>query len=160
MNEKELIFINRKMIAKENNAKYKAYLFVLTAPLFVYHSLATKDYWTLLFISCLALYVPILWTAFAIYLCVKTHSHFLQSNLNQKESVQSSIVHSLQFNKLDELTVAIEENPEILYCDFQRRSLMNWCRYYKNTRALEVVIQLMKKYPKGSPKSSNESMAA
>lgn len=133
-----------------NKKRFKAYLFILSAPVFLYHSLATKDYWTLLFISCLALYAPILWTAFGIYLCYKTHAQFQHNTLTEKEHVQNVIIQSVQMNRLEELSQAIESNPDILYCDYQRRSLVAWCRYYKNTKAQELIMHLMKKYPKES----------
>ena len=127
---------------------YKNILFcIATAPLYLYHSLATKDCWTLLFISCLALYAPILWTAFAIYLCFKTHHQFQLNNILKKENAQCDLVLSVQLNHLNKLSEAIEANPDILYSDYQRRSLTAWCRYYKNTKALELIIQMMKKYP-------------
>lgn len=147
MNEKELTKLPRPSGLRRN---FKAYLFIMSAPIYLYHSLATKDYWTLLFISCLALYAPILWTAFAIYLCCKTCNQFQQSNLIEKENIQNVIVQSVKLNHLEVLTKAIEENPDILYCDYQRRSLIAWCRYYKNTRAQELIMQMMIKYPKES----------
>ena len=128
--------------------KFRAYLFIMAAPVFLYHSLATKDYWTLLFISCLALYAPILWAAFAIYLFIKTLNQFQINNLIEKENVQSNIVESVQANQLQKIIETIDANPDILYCDYQRRSLIAWCRYYKNTEAQELIIQMMKKYPK------------
>jgi hypothetical protein len=127
---------------------FKAYLFIMAAPIYLYHSLASKDYWTLLFISCLALYAPMLWAAFVIYLCFKTHYQFKQNNITEKENVQCDVVMSVQMNHLQKLSEAIDANPDILYCDYQRRSLIAWCRYYKNTKAQELIIQMMEKYPK------------
>ncbi|MDD4974669.1 MAG: hypothetical protein PHY93_09990 [Bacteriovorax sp.] len=145
MNHKDIIHATR---FKAQQRSFKAYLFIMSLPVFLYHSLATKDYWTLLFISCLALYAPILWAAFVIYLCLKTHIQFKRNIITEKENVQCDVVNSLQMNQLQKLSEAIDANPDILYCDYQRRSLIAWCRYYKNTRAQELIIQLMKKYPK------------
>ena len=144
MNEKIL----NKTAAKAHQKKIKFYLLISTVPICLYHSLATKDYWALIFISCLALYAPILWMAFAFFLAIKAVLGFRESSIAQRESVQNSIVQSVQMNRLDDLSKAIEENPEILYCDYQRRSLTAWCRYYKNTKALELITEMMKKYPK------------
>jgi len=128
----------------------KIYLFLIAAPVFLYQTLATKDYWTLLFISCLALYAPILWCAFIIFIGVKSFMFLDRYAKNKKENIQDNIVQSLQMNRLEDLSRAIEANPEILYSDYQRRSLIAWCRYYKNTRAQELIIHLMQKYPKES----------
>lgn len=133
-----------------NSKKLKAYLFLIALPVYLYHSLAAKDYWAILFISCLALYAPALWIATALFLCYKTHYQFRVNHIAQIESAQSVVIHSLELNQLQKLSEIIEANPEILYFDYQRRSLIAWCRYYKNTRAQELIIQMMKKYPKTS----------
>lgn len=73
---------------------------------------------------------------------------FKLENITEKENVQCEVVNSVQMNQLQKLSEAIEANPDILYCDYQRRSLIAWCRYYKNTNAQELIIQMMKKYPK------------
>ena len=145
MNHKEIIHATRLLAHRRS---FKAYLFIMALPIYLYHSLATKDYWTLLFISCLALYAPILWAAFVIYLCFKTHDQFKKKSITEKENVQCDVVNSVQMNQLQKLSEAIDANPDVLYCDYQRRSLIAWCRYYKNTRAQELIIQMMKKYPK------------
>lgn len=51
---------------------FKASLFLLAMPLVIYHSMAAKDFWAILFISCLALFAPMLWGACAFYLSFKT----------------------------------------------------------------------------------------
>ncbi|MFA6237178.1 MAG: hypothetical protein WC635_07620 [Bacteriovorax sp.] len=145
MNIKYLVRSNRLLGNKRN---IKLYIFLVTIPVYLYHSLATKDYWTILFIACLALYAPILWTACALFLCYKTHTQFRQSHLTAIENIQGAIVQFMQSNQLQKLSEIIDANPEVLYCDYQRRSLIAWCRYYKNTHAQELIIQLMKKYPK------------
>lgn len=94
-----------------------------------------------------------LWAACALYLCYKTHGQFRQKYFEQIENVQCEVVRSVQLNHLQNLSDAIEANPEILYCEYQRRSLIAWCRYYKNTRAQELIMRMMIKYPK-------EAMAA
>ena len=151
MNQKHLAQLTRQI--GRNKRGFKAYLFIMSAPVYLYHSLAAKDYWTLLFISCLALYAPLLWTAFGLYLCYKTHNQLQQNNIAEKECAQIEVIMALQKNRLDLIAQAIDENPDILYCDYQRRSIIAWCRYYKNTAAQELVMQMMLKYPQ-------ESMAA
>ncbi len=128
----------------------KIYLFLISAPVFLYQTFAAKDIWTLLFISCLALYAPILWSAFVIYIGIKAFLFIGSYAKYKKENIQNNVVEALQMNRLEDLTREIEANPEILYCDYQRRSLIAWCRYYKNTRAQELIIHLMQKYPKES----------
>lgn len=152
MNTKDLVRSNR-IISKK---RVKATLLFMALPLYLYHSLASKDYWTILFISCLALYAPALWAACALFLCYKTQTQFKQIHIAQIESAQHAIVQSIELNQLQKLSDAIETNPEILYFEYQRRTLIAWCKYYKNTRAQELVMDLMNKYPKGS----KELMAA
>lgn len=124
------------------------YIFLMSAPLYLYHSLAAKDYWTILFLACLALYAPILWAACAFFLLYKTRTQFQQIHIAEIENIQSRVVLSVQLNQLSKLLEFIEANPEILYCEYQRRSLIAWCRYYKNTGAQELIMEMMKKYPK------------
>ena len=145
MNYRNLIRSTR-FIGKKKS--FKAYLLIMATPLFLYHSLATKDYWTVLFISCLALYAPMLWAGLIVFLCFKIRNQFEQNNITEKENVQCDIVKSVQLNQLEKLSEVIDANPVILYCDYQRRSLIAWCRYYKNTKAQELIIQMMSKYPK------------
>ncbi len=145
MNSKDL-FQSSKIRGKKKNLK--AIVYLASIPIYLYHSLAIKDYWVILFISCFALYSPLLWFVCVAFLCYKTYVRFQHSHIVEIENAQSIVVQSLQLNQLQCLSEAIESNPEILYCDYQRRSLIAWCRYYKNTRAQELIIQLMKKYPK------------
>ncbi|GEM_PF-752082 len=129
---------------------YKAYLFLLSVPVYLYHSLATKDYWTMLFISCLALYSPILWTGLGLFLAYKLIKCIQESAVSQRQIVQDVIIQSVLKNNLLELELAIESNPDILYCEYQRKSLEAWCRYYKNTKAQELIMQLKQKHPRKS----------
>ena len=139
-------------LLKSNPQKssFKFYFIFLNVPLFVYHSLTIKDYWTLLFISCVALYAPILWSAFVLFLIYKIIVHFNQNNIDEQHSAQNEVIEALIKNNLIELSEKIDQNPDVLYKNYQRRSLVNWCRYYKNTKAQELVIQKMNKYPEQS----------
>jgi len=120
---------------------------ILRAPICLCNSLTSSDFWTILFISCLALYAPALWSLLLIFLGFKMRTQIYKDNISDIENAQCSIVLSVQMNRLEDLTKLIEENPSVLYCDYQRRSLVAWCRYYKNTKAQELVIRMMKKYP-------------
>lgn len=151
MSDKEVTKLPRPIALKKS---FKMRLMIMSLPIFLYHSLATKDYWRLLFISCIALYAPILWTAFGIYLAFKLYSQFRETNVSEIENSQNKIISSLQMNRLEEFAQAIDANPDVLYCDYHQRSLMAWCQYYKNTKAQNVVEKMMKKYPK------KESLAA
>lgn len=139
-----------KTLLTSNKRNYKAYLFILAIPVYFYHSLATKDYWTMLFISCLALFAPVLWTGLGLFVAYKMIAYIKEAKFNRREIVQNVVVQSVLKNDLQELELAIESNPEILYCEYQRKSLESWCRYYKNTKAQELIVKMMKKYPKNT----------
>ena len=119
----------------------------LRAPVCLCNSLTSNEFWTILFISCLALYAPIIWSALIFFLAFKLRMQMTRDTVVAIENAQCSIVLSVQLNRLEELGKLIEENPSVLYCDYQRRSLVAWCRYYKNTKAQELIIRMMKKYP-------------
>ena len=138
----------KSLLSSKRN--YKAYLFLLSVPVYFYHSLATKDYWTMLFISCIALYSPVLWTALGLFLAYKILKCVQESSISQRQIVQNVIIQSVVKNDLLELEMAIESNPEILYCEYQRKSLEAWCRYYKNTKAQELIVQLKQKHPRAT----------
>jgi hypothetical protein len=145
MNYNKFIWSHRRFNNQKNIKSY--FLLLITLPVYLYQSLVVKDFWALVFISCLALYIPILWSAFPVYLCFKTYNQFKQNYILEKENVQNDIIKSVQTNQLQKLAEAIDANPDILYCDYQRRSLIAWCRYYQNTKAQELIIQLMEKHP-------------
>lgn len=127
---------------------FKTYLFLLSVPVYFYHSLATKDYWTMLFISCIALFAPVLWTALGLYIAWKIVFSIHDSRISRKQIVQDVVIQSVLKNNLVELELAIESNPEVLYLEYQRKSLEAWCRYYKNTSAQELITKLKIKYPR------------
>ncbi len=147
MNGKELSNLSRPLGLRRS---FKIKLLIMSAPIYLYHSLAIKDYWRLLFISCIALYAPVLWTAFASYVGYKIYSQFRESNFSEKENAQNKLISSLQMNRLEEFAQTIEANPDVLYCDYHQRSLMAWCQYYKNTKAQKLVEEMMRKYPQES----------
>lgn len=144
--------IDAQYFSRQNSKKRssKIILFLIHAPLFLYHSLAVKDYWGLLFASCFALYAPILWLPFNLFLCFKIHTQFVKNLDTERENIQSTLIHFLERNHLQKIKEIIESNPEILYCDYQRRSLIAWCRYYKNSNAQALIMQMMEKYPKAA----------
>lgn len=128
----------------------KIYLLFICMPAYLYQSLATKDYWTMLFISCLALFAPVLWTALLIFVAYKIFSHVMNAGFIHIELIKNVVFKFLSKNNLQDLELAIEANPEVLYCEYQQKSLEAWCRYYKNPKAQELIVQMMKKYPRNS----------
>lgn len=112
-------------------------------------SLGARDYWCLLLIGCISLFISKLAWIIPAYLLFKTTTkkiQFAYQSAIPKEVEQ--VVHFIQSNHLQSLTEAIESNPDLLYCDYKKQSLLSWCKYYNNTKALMVVIQMSKKYPR------------
>lgn len=112
-------------------------------------NLIPTDYWTLLFIGCLSLFVPFLWASLPVYLIFKTKrkSHKPLPVLSTKCPV-SEVVLFIQRNHLKSLSQAIDSNPDILYCEYKNQDLLMWCKHYNNSKAQSVIIQMTKKYPK------------
>lgn len=111
--------------------------------------LGPTDFWVFIFIGCLSLFVPKLAFTIPIYLFFKTTRRVsigkTYKALPPKEMEQ--IVLFIKSNKLQNLTEAIELNPTLLHCDYKKQTLLSWCKFYNNTKALMVVLQLIKKYP-------------
>jgi hypothetical protein len=107
--------------------------------------LSIAEYWGLLFFACISLFVPKLWFAIFGYILFKTSR--VEMRLNPLPVELPNIVLHIQMNHIDSLTKAIESNPELLYLQYKRQSLLAWCQYYKNPRAQSVIIQLMAKHP-------------
>lgn len=107
-----------------------------------------NDYWVLLFISCLALFEPRLFFGVVIYMLFKTNRRVSSMEKKHLPSDLEKLVLFIHMNHLQSFTEAIESNPNLLYCDYKKKSLLNWCKFYNNTKALGVVIQMTQKYPK------------
>jgi len=111
------------------------------------------DFWVFIFIGCLSLFMTKLIFAIPIYLLFKINKRVsigkIDNPLPLKEMEQ--IVLFIKSNKLENLTNAIEQNPTILHCDYKKQNLLSWCKFYNNTKALMVVLQLIKKYPSQRP---------
>ena len=146
MNHNEQILIRPSIINRR--IKNNLIPFFLNNPFKLYNFLDAKDFWTLLFISCLALFVPYFWGSCILFLIYKMITQVQKNSILELENFHCDIVRAVELNQLESLNNAIDANPEILYCVYQRRSLVAWCRYYKNTRAQELIMQGMLKYPK------------
>jgi len=113
------------------------------------------DFWVFIFIGCLSLFMTKLVFIIPIYLLCKTTKRVsidkTHRTLPPKEMEQ--IVLFIKSNKLQNLSEAIELNPTILHCDYKKQTLLSWCKFYNNTKALMVVLQLIKKYPPEKPVS-------
>jgi vacuolar-type H+-ATPase catalytic subunit A/Vma1 len=111
--------------------------------------LGPNDFWAIMFIGCLSLFVPKLAFIIPIYVLFNTTK---RRSLGKAKRIQApkemeQIVLFIQSNKLESLTEAIESNPTILHCDYKKQTLLSWCKFYNNTKALMVVLQMIKKYP-------------
>lgn len=133
-----------------NNEKVKdgfEYLSTFSLPFVI--GLGPNDFWVIMFIGCVSLFIPKLAWIIPLFLLLKTSKRCSVSKskkiLPPKEMEQ--IVLFIQRNKLESLTEAIESNPTILHCDYKKQTLLSWCKFYNNTKALMVVLQMIKKYP-------------
>lgn len=111
--------------------------------------LGPSDFWIITFIACLSLFITKLTFIIPIYILFKTTKRVTAPNPHKLQAPKEmeQIVLFIQKNKLQNLTEAIELNPSILHCDYKKQTLLSWCKFYNNTKALMVVLQLIKKYP-------------
>ena len=111
--------------------------------------LGPKDFWVIIFISCLSLFITKLIFTIPVYLLFKITRRARPSKSYQFKTPKEmeEIVLLIKSNKLENLTEAIELNPIILHCDYKKQTLLSWCKFYNNTSALMLVLQLIKKYP-------------
>ncbi len=112
--------------------------------------LLTPDYWILLFLGCLSLFLSIMWISLPFYLALKVRKRSdTQPALNPMTKCPlSEVVLYIQRNHLKSLSQAIESNPDLLYKEYKNQNLLMWCKHYNNSKAQSVVLQLSKKYPK------------
>jgi hypothetical protein len=110
--------------------------------------LISNDYWVILFICCLALFEPRLIIGVGIYMLFKTSRRVVSLEKKYRPSDLEQLVLFIHMNHLQSFTLALESNPNLLYCDYKKKSLLHWCKFYNNTKALGVVIQMTQKYPK------------
>lgn len=111
------------------------------------------DFWVFIFIGCLSLFMTKLIFTIPIYIFFKTSKRVSvgKASTTQPPKEMEQIVLFIKSNKLESLTEAIELNPTILHCDYKKQTLLSWCKFYNNTKALMVVLQLIKKYPPEKP---------
>lgn len=86
-------------------------------------------------------------------MCLKINRRMVAANkpkevLKEKPDKLEQLILFIHMNHLQSLAEAIESNPELLYCDYKKKSLPYWCKHYNNTKALIVVTQMTQKYPK------------
>lgn len=112
-------------------------------------SLGPMDFWAMTFIGCVSLFITKLAFLIPIYLLFKTTRRvsLIKASKILPPQEMEQIVLFIKSNKLQNLTEAIELNPTILHCDYKKQTLLSWCKFYNNTKALMVVLQLIKKYP-------------
>lgn len=115
-------------------------------------ALEGKDVWTLVFMGAIALFVPVVWIFAFFYILFNTNIRIANRELSERPKELEQIVLFIQMNHLQSMTEAIETNPDLLYCTYKKNSLLYWCKYYNNTKALMVVIQLIKKFPRENDK--------
>ena len=108
-------------------------------------TLSPQEYWGILFFSCFCLFLPKLWFVVAGFLIYKIER--VEMKLRPIPLELPNIVLHIQMNHIQSLTDAIESNPEILYAQYKKQSLLAWCQYYKNPNAQILITQLMEKHP-------------
>jgi hypothetical protein len=135
-------------IISKSLALYKR-LSKITLPIEI--RLVANDFWVMLFICCISLFVHKLFFSVFIYLIFKIRKVDKKADLREiyeppKEVEQ--LILFIHMNHLQSLTEAIESNPQLLYCDYKKKSLVHWCKHYNNTKAILVIHQMSQKYPK------------
>ena len=116
--------------------------------------LNSRDYWALLFIGCLSLFLSYLWISLPFYLGFKLNKKTHASVHNAGNSSLPEVLVLIQRNHLQSLSVAIESNPHLLYSEYKNQTLLMWCKHYNNSKAQALIIQLLRKYPKTQPLSA------
>lgn len=112
--------------------------------------LGQSDYWVILFICTLSLFASKLFFGVFLYCLCNVRLHFK----NQHKSFEKApadfeqIISHIHANRLRSLAEAIESNPQILYCDYKKKSLLVWCKHYNNRNATSIIFQMTQKYPK------------
>ena len=78
---------------------------------------------------------------------IRRRTPFVKKYKFKSPKEMEEIIYLIKANKLENLSEAIELNPVILHCDYKKQTLLSWCKFYNNTSALMLVLQLIKKYP-------------
>ena len=112
-------------------------------------SLGPIDIWFIIFTGCLSLFMTRLVFIIPIYLIfkIRRRAPSLKTYKFKTPKEMAEIISLIKANRLENLTKAIERNPSILHCDYKKQTLLSWCKFYNNTSALMLVLQLIKKYP-------------
>lgn len=122
------------------------YLYNITLP--IESSIERNDLWGILFIGSIALFVPPLFFFALIYVALKTNVRIAEREEKEKSKELEQLILFIQVNHLQSLTEAIEANPGLLYLNHKKHSLLYWCKYYNNSKAHLVIVQMIRKYPK------------
>ena len=137
---------------KKNRSKKIWWKYFLAILFPVKASLIKEEYWSILFILCFAIFYPKLILPVWIFMIYKTNFSVVSNNeIKQDPEEIEKLVLYIHMNHLQSLTEAIESNPQLLYCDYKKKSLLHWCKVYGNTKAFSVVAQMTQKYPKDQP---------
>lgn len=123
----------------------KEYIYSILLPF--ESSLTSNDLWGMVFVLSIALFIPQLFWLIPIYVILKTNRRIAAKEEEEFPKEIEQVILFIQMNHLQSLTEAIEANPRLLYALYKKSSLLHWCKYYNNTKALMVVIQLQKKFP-------------
>jgi hypothetical protein len=113
--------------------------------------LVANDYWCLLFICCISLYIHKLFFGVFVYMAFKVTKIDKRADLRaiyEPPKEIDQIILFIHMNHLQSLSDAIESNPQLLYCDYKKKSLIHWCKHYNNTNAIVMINQMTQKYPK------------
>jgi hypothetical protein len=109
-------------------------------------SLGVNDYWALLFICCVSLFEHKLLLTIPIYISLKTTKRMAIKSSKKPCPELGQIVSFIKMNHLQSLGEALESNPSLLHCEYKKKNLLSWCEFYNNTKAMNVVSQIHKKY--------------
>lgn len=110
--------------------------------------LETNDYWALLFISCISLYISYLWLVIPIYLFIKVQRRPALAYRASPGGEIEQVINYIRLDHLESLQIAITANPDLLHASYKKQCLLSWCKFYNNPKAQLIVAELSKKYPK------------
>ncbi len=89
-------------------------------------------------------FAPSLILVILIYAVYATNSQLIsEEKIKCREEIQKAVL-CIQMNHLHTLEDLLKTNPVLLKMDYKKRSLIYWCRYYRNTKALTLVAHLQK----------------
>lgn len=66
-----------------------------------------------------------------------------------RDTMKGAIVH-IRLKQTQALIEKLDENPEILFQSYKKKSLLYWARYHQNLEANSIIIERMKKVRKAN----------